>query len=91
MEGEGLNSSQLMREDSSSSHKIEDITGRVLPYEVDWEAPQLLPHDELELPVDEDITGRLLPPQTQCLPPAPVTGPLTTTRPCTLYTALGRE
>lgn len=96
MEGEGLNSSQLMREDSSSSHKIEDITGRVLPYEVDWaplrwEAPQLLPHDEQELPVDEDITGRLLPPQTQCLPPAPVTGPLTTTRPCTLYTALGRE
>ena len=88
MEGEGLNSSQLMREDSSSSHKIEDITGRVLPYEVDWEAPQLLPHDELELPVDEDITGRLLPPQTHYLPPASVTAPLTTTRPCTLCTAL---
>ena len=75
MEWEGLNCSQLIREDSSCSHMIEDITGRELPYEVDqapfWfrEAPQLLPHDEQELPLDEDITGRVLPPQTECLPP----------------------
>ena len=36
--------------------------------EVEWEAPQLLPHDELGLPVDEDITGRVLPYEVEWAP-----------------------